>query len=110
MINRASPGLARWPEKRKVGGSTPPLTTRLQHLHSLLTCGNASQQPVARALVSVVLYPLVTVIGRPLVHAECMLPQLARVPCRCCDLRRLALMCLELGAVHRVQFSWARTG
>jgi hypothetical protein len=65
------------PEKRKVGGSTPPLTTRLQHLHSLLTCENASQRPVTHALVSVVLYPLVTVIGRPLVHAECTRPQLA---------------------------------
>src|SRR5262249_41126029 len=42
-----SPELAKPPEERKVGGSTPPLTTRSEQAIWLLTCGHVT---VCRAL------------------------------------------------------------
>ena len=39
------PGLAKPPEKRKVGGSTPPLTTGSISVATMLTCPNADEVP-----------------------------------------------------------------
>jgi hypothetical protein len=65
-----SPGLANPSEKRKVGGSTPPLTTimtALVHPADLRKVASGRQQP--RSGIDLC-YPSLTVIRRSLVHVE----------------------------------------
>src|SRR5687768_15944208 len=57
----------RWPENRKVGGSTPPLAT-------LLGYDTAAQAPVGAFLHSAVVYrerPRFALDHRPVLHASC---------------------------------------
>ena len=57
------------PEKRKVGSSTLPLTTSFRQVF-VVTRGNASWALSCPQLSSDHDYPCVTVVGRPLSHAD----------------------------------------
>src|SRR5215467_8816090 len=61
----------RAPEKRKVGGSTPPLTTRFDQAIWLLTCDNVGFCPTRPLPSDARLRPLRPGLGRPLLHADC---------------------------------------
>src|SRR5215471_12703547 len=61
----------RAPEKRKVGGSTPPLTTRFDQAIWLLTCDNVGFGPTRPLPSDARLRPLRPGLGRPLLHADC---------------------------------------
>jgi hypothetical protein len=56
------------PEKRKVGGSTPPLTTRCELVSSALTSANAYSVLWCPQASSDHDCPCVTVVGRSLLH------------------------------------------
>jgi hypothetical protein len=74
LVNRPVvdlPGLAKPPEKRKVGGSTPPLTTTIARLSNLLTCGNATLEITAPIALPARSGPFTTAVFRPLLHVDC---------------------------------------
>ena len=61
-------------EKRKVGGSTPPLTTRSDQAILPSTSGNVIFRLTWPLPINARPRPLKTAAGRPLVHVECTGP------------------------------------
>ena len=76
------------PEKRKVGGSIPPLTTTLDPTYGPVTCKDAPEPMPAPGTPSDRDDPLVTVVRCTVVHAGCT------------SLRRLKAATYALGACH----------
>jgi hypothetical protein len=64
------------PEKRKVGSSTLPLTTRSEQQFCILTCGNVILCGAWPLPAGARPRPLETGYGGPLLHAGCTAPAL----------------------------------
>jgi hypothetical protein len=68
------PGSAKPPEKRKVGGSTPPLTTTLRPGNWPVTCEISSIRDRVAAAADAPPKPLMTVPRRWVLHVGCTPP------------------------------------